>query len=281
MTRWEPLPDTMGANARRLAVQLRRMKDRSGLALPAIAARTSLSTEVWERFLNGVKVPPLDAVEALGQLCGADYDRLDALWELAERGGGSRVPDPDPLDPLAPYEGLPRGRRRRGRLLVAAFGLVPAVALGVLVLAGLTSEGAGSGPSGLSATSRPQASGRSGPQAPGGFPVNTAPGGPGGAATTGPATLSGADDASAGAAGSRSGAPSDGTDGTDGTEGGTGTPGATPAASGSGSGSGWGAATEAPAASASASPSAPAPAAAPTQSALCLGVIILDLCVGG
>jgi hypothetical protein len=96
----------MSENARRLAIQLRRMKDRSGLGVPTIAARTAQSTQAWEQYLNGAKVPPRDAVEALGQLCGADYDRLGALWELAERGGGTHVPDPDPLDPLSP-EGFP------------------------------------------------------------------------------------------------------------------------------------------------------------------------------
>src|SRR4051794_39556439 len=83
--RWEPLPDTIGTDARRLAAHLRRMKDRSGLGVPVVAARTARGTDEWMRYLNGLALPPLDAVEVLGQLSGADPGRLTALWELAGR----------------------------------------------------------------------------------------------------------------------------------------------------------------------------------------------------
>ncbi|MFE2425494.1 helix-turn-helix domain-containing protein [Streptomyces sp. NPDC059373] len=267
MTLWEPLPDTMSANARRLAVQLRRMKDRSGLAVPTLAARTSQSTESWERYLNGAKVPPRDAVEVLGQLCGADYERLGALWELADRGGGTYVPDPDPLDPLAPAEGLPKPHRWRKRLLVAGFGLVPASALGLLVLAGLTADSS-TGRAQAPATSAPPASARTGTQLPGGLPVGTAPGGDGSGTPVSAARDAGPDAASA--------SPVDGTSADTGTAtsrapggGGTGT--AAPPATRSAT------PTTAPTASASASPSA----SATSGGGLCLGVIIINVCVGG
>jgi hypothetical protein len=257
----------MSANARRLAVQLRRMKDRSGLSVPTLAARTAQSTEAWERYLNGAKVPPHDSVEVLGQLCGADYERVDALWELAERGGGTYVPDPDPLDPLAPYEGLPKRDRRRRRLLVAAFALVPALALGLLVLAGLTFEGGGAQRGQPPATSRPQASARPGSHPPDGIPASAAPGaaGDGGTATASSGSRAETDAVSA--------TPVDG--GSPGT--GTGT------ARAPGGGTGGGAGPSAPGSAAptpTATASASATPSASSQSGLCLGLIILDVCVG-
>jgi hypothetical protein len=267
VTLWEPLPDTMSANARRLAVQLRRMKDRSGLAVPTLAARTSQSTESWERYLNGAKVPPRDAVEVLGQLCGADYERLGALWELAERGGGTYVPDPDPLDPLAPGEGLPKPHRWRRRLLVTGFGLVPASALGLLVLAGLTADSS-TGRAQAPATSAPPAAARTGTQHPGALPVGTAPGGDGGRTPATAPLDAGPDAASA--------RPVDGTSADTGTPtsrapGGGGTATTAPPATRSAT------PTTGPTASASASPSA----TATSGGGLCLGVIIINVCIGG
>ncbi|MFJ6214454.1 DUF2690 domain-containing protein [Streptomyces sp. NPDC092296] len=85
MGRWQPLPGTLDPDLHRLVVQLRRLKDRSGLSLVALAARTPYSKSAWQRYLNGVKFPPRQAVEAIGRLTGADAARLLALWGLAER----------------------------------------------------------------------------------------------------------------------------------------------------------------------------------------------------
>ncbi|MGI5252038.1 helix-turn-helix domain-containing protein [Actinacidiphila glaucinigra] len=142
------MPETLDGAARRLAVHLRRMKDRSGLSVPALAARTASSAGAWERYLNGVRIPPRDAVEVLGQLSGADYDRLMALWELADRGVAETMkgfPYADPLDPLAPVEGMPRHalRRRRKALLAAAGGLVLGGVFALLVATGVATDGTG------------------------------------------------------------------------------------------------------------------------------------------
>jgi len=125
------LADRIPVDMRRLATQLRRMKDRSGLTVPALAARTAQSAEAWELVLAGRQLPPLDAVEVLAQASGADYERIGALWRLAEkagtasgdRGRGKPVPYPDPLDPLGAEEGLPGGNRRMLLLVTAATGL--------------------------------------------------------------------------------------------------------------------------------------------------------------
>lgn len=130
MGEWEPLGDRAPVDVRRLATQLRRMKDRSGLTLAGLAERTAQSTEAWESYLAARSVPPHFAVKALAQASGADHERATALWKAARRarrGRGKRLPVPDPLDPLTAEEGLPaRGGRLAalaalGALAVAAF----------------------------------------------------------------------------------------------------------------------------------------------------------------
>ncbi|MFI0940498.1 helix-turn-helix domain-containing protein [Streptomyces sp. NPDC021020] len=150
MGQWEPLTDHIPVDMRRLATQLRRMKDRSGLTVPALAARTAESAEAWASYLAARRVPPLAAVEVLAQASGADYARAGALWRLAdkaadgtgERGRGRPVPDPDPLDPLSAEEGLPPGRRRA--VLLGAAGVCAVAALLAVVL--LASTGSSSAP---------------------------------------------------------------------------------------------------------------------------------------
>lgn len=63
--------------------ELRLHKDRSGLSLAALAAKTNYSTTSWHRYLAGRKLPPWEAVDALGRLAQADRGRLRALWESA------------------------------------------------------------------------------------------------------------------------------------------------------------------------------------------------------
>ncbi|MCD0481887.1 XRE family transcriptional regulator [Streptacidiphilus sp. ASG 303] len=109
MARWQPLPGTLDPDLHRLVEQLRRLKDRSGLTLAALAARTPYSKSAWQRYLNGLKFPPRQAVEALGRIAGADAPRLLALWGLAERSRldaaqrcGPTAPAPPPAPPPAP-----------------------------------------------------------------------------------------------------------------------------------------------------------------------------------
>ena len=287
MGHWQPLADRIPVDMRRLATQLRRMKDRSGLTVPALAARTAQSSESWERAFAGRHLPPLDAVEVLAQVSGADYDRIGALWKLAEkaasgsgdRGRGKPLPHPDPLDPLGPDEGLPpRGRRM---LLLSTVGVLAVAALvAVLLTAGPST---GRVPPG---TAGPSVSGGIAPDtgassSGGGTPSRK--GGPGGSGTTANA---GADPTGGAPTGDRpspamgSLSPSPVPPATPATGGGS----TSPAAPGAGSPGGTTAApppattggggTTAP----PSSPSSPSPS--PTQTQVCLGLILLGVCIG-
>ncbi|MGX1756201.1 peptidoglycan-binding protein [Streptomyces lydicus] len=92
MSRWKGLPEPLDHRVRYLIVQLRRLKDHSGLSLAALAARTSYSKSSWERYLNGKKLPPRDAVEALARICEADATRLLALHEVAAQAWHAERP---------------------------------------------------------------------------------------------------------------------------------------------------------------------------------------------
>ncbi|MFG1808899.1 helix-turn-helix domain-containing protein [Streptomyces sp. NPDC049040] len=276
MGQWEPLADRIPVDMRRLATQLRRMKDRSGMTVPALAARTAEPADAWAAYLAARKVPPLAAVEVLAQASGADYDRVGALWKLAEkasagtgdRGQGKPVPQPDPLDPLSAQDGLPPGRRRL--VLLAAAGLLAVGALLAVVLMAGTSDGRAPGgdagtpgdgtaatgasvPAGASHPTRKPAPGASlpgrGPAAP------SAAGTAGGAAPSAPTTAAAPTAPAAGgsqpppsAAGTTAAPPAPG----------TATPTGTPAPTASGGG---------------ATPS-------PTHTGLCLGLIVLGVCIG-
>ncbi|MEU1200033.1 DUF2690 domain-containing protein [Streptomyces sp. NPDC005813] len=107
MADWKPLPDTLEPDLRALVEQLRRLKDRSGLSLAALAERTLHSKSSWERYLNGKSLPPRQAADALARMVGADPARLAALWELAARAWGrqgspERRERPDPAAPPKP-----------------------------------------------------------------------------------------------------------------------------------------------------------------------------------
>ncbi|GAO05884.1 hypothetical protein TPA0598_01_02530 [Streptomyces lydicamycinicus] len=104
MSRWSVLPASLDHRVRQLVVQLRRLKDHSGLSLAALAARTPYSKSSWERYLNGKKLPPAGAVEALARLCGADVTRLLALHEVAAQAwsAGRPVPEARPQASRAP-----------------------------------------------------------------------------------------------------------------------------------------------------------------------------------
>ncbi|MGW2179075.1 helix-turn-helix domain-containing protein [Streptomyces sp. NPDC001732] len=74
-----------------LAEELRGIRERSGLSLAALAARTPYSKSSWERYLNGKKPAPRQAVEALCALTGTPPGRLLALWELADAEWSGRA----------------------------------------------------------------------------------------------------------------------------------------------------------------------------------------------
>ncbi|MFE2676220.1 peptidoglycan-binding protein [Streptomyces hygroscopicus] len=91
MSRWKELPDSLDQRVRQLVVQLRRLKDRSGLSLVALEARTGYSRSSWERYLNGKALPPRHAVEELARATGTEPTRLLVLHEVAEEVWQQRV----------------------------------------------------------------------------------------------------------------------------------------------------------------------------------------------
>ncbi|NEB80683.1 helix-turn-helix domain-containing protein, partial [Streptomyces sp. SID14478] len=88
MSRWRPLPDTLEAPEQLLVAELRALKERTGLSLDGLARKTAYSKSAWHRYLNGEKMPPRGAAEALGRVAGADragQEHLLALHEAAYR----------------------------------------------------------------------------------------------------------------------------------------------------------------------------------------------------
>ncbi|MFD8420671.1 XRE family transcriptional regulator [Streptomyces sp. NPDC059466] len=85
MPRWKALPDELDPQVKEFAVQLRRLVDRSGLSVGALADRTGYSRTSWERYLNGRLLAPKGAVVALAEVTGSSPVHLTTMWELAER----------------------------------------------------------------------------------------------------------------------------------------------------------------------------------------------------
>ncbi|MGW1893498.1 DUF2690 domain-containing protein [Streptomyces sp. NPDC002004] len=83
MSRRPPLPGELPVQVRRFVEELRLHKDRSGLSLAALAAKTAYSRASWHRCLNGRALPPWPPVDTLGRLVDADRARLRVLWESA------------------------------------------------------------------------------------------------------------------------------------------------------------------------------------------------------
>ncbi|WP_306186395.1 XRE family transcriptional regulator [Streptomyces sp. MK5] len=85
MARWKALPDELDPQVKEFAGQLRRLVDRSGLSVAALADRTGYSRTSWERYLGGRLLAPKGAVVALAEVTGSNPVHLTTMWELAER----------------------------------------------------------------------------------------------------------------------------------------------------------------------------------------------------
>ncbi|MET8828378.1 DUF2690 domain-containing protein [Streptomyces sp. NPDC004610] len=85
MPRWKALPDELDPQIREFTSQLRRLVDRSGLNVAAVADRTGYSKTSWERYLNGRLLAPKGAIVALAEVTGTNPVHLTTMWELAER----------------------------------------------------------------------------------------------------------------------------------------------------------------------------------------------------
>lgn len=139
-----------------LAEELRGMRARTGLSLAGLSERTLYSKSSWERYLNGKKLPPRQAVEELCALAGEPAGRLLALWELAEAAWSGRAshappadPPADPPAPAAPADDTVTrakegGRGTRSRRL-SALGAGVAALAAAAVIAALSLHGSGTG----------------------------------------------------------------------------------------------------------------------------------------
>ncbi|MEN8653789.1 DUF2690 domain-containing protein [Streptomyces sp. 21So2-11] len=85
MPRWKALPEELDPQVTEFTNQLRRLVDRSGLSIAAVADRTGYSKTSWERYLNGRLLAPKGAVLVLAEVTGANAGHLTTMWELAER----------------------------------------------------------------------------------------------------------------------------------------------------------------------------------------------------
>ncbi|WP_371577960.1 helix-turn-helix domain-containing protein [Streptomyces sp. NBC_01314] len=144
-----------------LAEGLRETRALTGLSLAALAERTAYSKSSWERYLNGKKPVPRQAVEALCAMAGEPAGRLLALWELADTEWSGRArhtrpsaePPPTsaptslPMSALVPAAavgapGVHRRVRRQG-LFIAGVGVV---AVAMLAAQSLRSHSAAGSP---------------------------------------------------------------------------------------------------------------------------------------
>ncbi|MET7616445.1 helix-turn-helix domain-containing protein [Streptomyces sp. NPDC005408] len=176
-----------------LAAELRELRKRTQLSLAGLAARTPYSKSSWERYLNGKKPVPRQAVEALCALAGEPSGRLLALWELADavwsgraRSAAARDAKPPVEEPREERPAAPRGPRQwpaaPGVLAAAAVAL--AAALGLLM-------GRGTTPVERHADPPPSRAGCRGPECEGKDPARMGCGGSGMATTPVAGTASG------------------------------------------------------------------------------------------
>ncbi|MFF3785954.1 helix-turn-helix domain-containing protein [Streptomyces sp. NPDC001933] len=95
MPRWKALSDELDPQVREFAGQLRRLVDRRGLSVAAVADRAACSRTSWERYLNGRQLAPKGAVVALAEAAGTSQAHLATMWELAERAWSRSEPRQD------------------------------------------------------------------------------------------------------------------------------------------------------------------------------------------
>ena len=157
MGAWQPLPDDLPPEVRHFVEQLRQLKDRTGLSLVALGARTAYSKSSWQRYLNATQPPPRQAVVALCRVADVGKDeaeRFGVRWELAVQAWPKPVTGPLPTkpegsaevaaegggeeyedDPTLPWWDAPprRSGPPTGRLLAVAVVLAVALVLAAVV----------------------------------------------------------------------------------------------------------------------------------------------------
>ncbi|MFJ9843220.1 DUF2690 domain-containing protein [Kitasatospora sp. NPDC101155] len=114
---WKPLPDDLSEPARRLAEELRAVKDAHRISLAELGKRTYLSKASWERWLNGKRLITPQALAGLIAAVECDAALLISLLRQAEaeREEGATEPaadlvpkpEPEPVPVPVPLPGLP------------------------------------------------------------------------------------------------------------------------------------------------------------------------------
>ncbi|MGW2371804.1 MULTISPECIES: DUF2690 domain-containing protein [Kitasatospora] len=104
---WKPLPDDLAEPARRLAEELRAVKDAHRISLAELGKRTYLSKASWERWLNGKRLITPQALAGLIAAVDCDGELLTSLLRQAEAardasGGSASGPVPVPVPVSVP-----------------------------------------------------------------------------------------------------------------------------------------------------------------------------------
>ncbi|MFI7402766.1 helix-turn-helix domain-containing protein [Streptomyces sp. NPDC049541] len=141
---WQPLPDDLPPEVRHFVEQLRLLKDRTGLSLVSLGARTAYSKSSWHRYLNATQPPPRQAVAALCRIAGladTEAERFGVRWELAVQAwprpvkpAGEESTTEYEDDPTLPWWDTPEETRRRpdGLLLYAVLLLLLMLVIAVV-----------------------------------------------------------------------------------------------------------------------------------------------------
>ncbi|MFJ3216402.1 DUF2690 domain-containing protein [Kitasatospora sp. NPDC086801] len=178
---WQPLPDDLSEPARRLAEELRAVKDAHRISLAELGKRTYLSKASWERWMNGKRLITPQALAGLIATVECDADLLTSLlrkaeaardtdealssapWPAADAARSAPAPEPaepEPAEPApaepaevpepAPAPAAPFAPWRRPSALVGA-----AVAAVLILFAGLYLRGPHGGHGTASAATLP------------------------------------------------------------------------------------------------------------------------------
>ncbi|MET9936091.1 MULTISPECIES: helix-turn-helix transcriptional regulator [unclassified Streptomyces] len=83
---WKALPEELDPEARAFTERIRRLIDRSGPGVVAVAGRTGRERSAWDAYLNARRPVPRGAVLALAEVTGADPADLTDRWERARVG---------------------------------------------------------------------------------------------------------------------------------------------------------------------------------------------------
>ncbi|MFC8264641.1 DUF2690 domain-containing protein [Streptomyces cinereoruber] len=122
MPGWKALPEELDPEVRAFTELIRRLIDRSGLGVAAVAERTGRERASWHAYLNARQPMPRGAVTALAEVTGADPTDLVGRWERARGrfatggsgGGGPEGGGPEGAGPGAERPGLSGGSERPG-----------------------------------------------------------------------------------------------------------------------------------------------------------------------